>query len=256
MKSFEELIAEAESWRMEGWNFAPFGDRWVEHLPPWDYRERIASRLPGANSLLDLGTGGGEFLSSLSPLPERTIATEGYASNVPVARDRLRQLKVDVVQTLCDGNDKVPQLGSLPFKDSSINLVTNRHESFVASEVFRVLRPSGIFITQQVGGTDMHELSELFGFDDDLPESWNLEVAVRQLESVGFEVLDERKAEPISVFKDIGAVVMFLKITPYQVPGFSIEKYRGRLKELDGLIRVQGGLNVTESRFLVEAARP
>jgi len=30
--------------------------------------------------------------------------------------------------------------------------VINRHESFSASEVFRVLKPGGIFVTQQVGG--------------------------------------------------------------------------------------------------------
>ncbi|GGL48999.1 hypothetical protein GCM10014719_57780 [Planomonospora parontospora subsp. antibiotica] len=34
--------------------------------------------LTGAPSLLDLGTGGGEFLSGLAPLPPRTAATEGY----------------------------------------------------------------------------------------------------------------------------------------------------------------------------------
>ena len=254
MKSFEELIVEAESWKLRGWDFASFDGRWVEQGPPWDYEKKVASRLPGAHSLLDLGTGGGELLSSFHPLPKGAIATEGYPPNVSVARDRLVQLNVDVVQTLCDDNGNAPQLGSLPFRDDSFDLVINRHESFVADEVFRVLSHPGVFITQQVGSADMHQLSELFGFDVDLPESWNLEAGVRQLELAGFEVLDRQKAEPISIFKDIGAVVMFLKTTPYLVPDFSVGKYLGRLKELDGLIREQGGLKVTESRFLVEAA--
>jgi hypothetical protein len=47
-------------------------------------------------TLLDLDTGGGELLAASAPLPRRTIATEGWAPNVPVARDRLSPLGVEV----------------------------------------------------------------------------------------------------------------------------------------------------------------
>lgn len=72
--------------------------------------------------MIDLGTGGGELLSHLAPLPPVTCATEGYVPNVPVAAKRLSALGVEVIQTYCDDNDTVPQRGSLPFRDSSIDL--------------------------------------------------------------------------------------------------------------------------------------
>lgn len=239
---------------MKGWDLSPFGDRWVEEKTPWDYRDRVASRLPAVDSLLDLGTGGGEFLSSMAPLPECTIATEGYPPNVGVARDRLRPLGAEVVQTFSEDNDQTPQLGSLPFRDESIDLVIDRHESFVASEVFRILKPSGAFVTQQVGSTDMYQINELLGADV-APDRWSLEAAVGQLESAGFRVTEKHKAELISRFKDIGALVMYLRAAPWQIPHFSVERFRDELEKTDRLIRSRGGLNVTATRFVVEATK-
>jgi hypothetical protein len=45
MKSFEDLISEAEAWEMEGWDFSSLKDRWIESATPWDYREKVLSRL-------------------------------------------------------------------------------------------------------------------------------------------------------------------------------------------------------------------
>lgn len=48
--------------------------------------------------------------------------------------------------------EEVDGVDKLPFKDSSFDVVANRHESFDVGEVYRVLRPGGYFVTQQVGG--------------------------------------------------------------------------------------------------------
>ncbi|MDG6909584.1 MAG: SAM-dependent methyltransferase [Nitrososphaerota archaeon] len=239
---------------MRGWDFSSFRDRWVEQSPPWDYEEKVTSKLPTVDSLLDLGTGGGELLSSLAPLPKRTLCTEGYPLNVLVARDRLEPLGIEVVRTYCEDNDTVPQIGSLPFRDGCIDLIIDRHESFVASEVYRALSTSGWFITQQVGSANLRELNELLGADV-APDRWNLEAAVGQLESAGFKIKEKRKAKLFSKFYDIGAVVMFLNAAPGQVPGFSVERYRDSLKEMDNLIRQRGSLDATATRFLIEATK-
>lgn len=39
-----------------------------------------------------MGTGGGEFLAGLQPLPPHTCATEGYPPNIPIAQQRLKRL--------------------------------------------------------------------------------------------------------------------------------------------------------------------
>lgn len=254
MKSFEDLVSEAEAWKLEGWDFSSLSDRWVESPRPWDYGAKVLAHLRHSDSLLDIGTGGGEFLSSLVPLPEHTCATEGYPPNVPIARKRLTPLGVEVIQTYSEDNVKVPQLGSLPFRTGYFDLVIDRNDNFVASEVFRVLRPSGVFITQQVGSDNLVELNELLGAERPALE-WNLDVAVRQLKKVGFEITEKQSASPVSWFKDIGAVVCCLRAVPWQIPDFSVQRYFNELRKLDESMREKGGLRVKETRFFLEATK-
>src|ERR1700683_1769243 len=89
---FDELIAEAESQQFAGWDFSYVKDRMVEEPLPWYYLVEVRERLNGVSTLLDLGTGGGEVLSQLAPLPARTFATEEYAPNAPIAARRLHPL--------------------------------------------------------------------------------------------------------------------------------------------------------------------
>ena len=136
----ERLIREAQSQKFSGWDFSWLKGRLVQEAPPWDYEQEVVKEFPKVKSLLDLGTGGGEFLSSLGRLPVRTYATEGYPPNGAIARDTLKPLGVDVVRTYAEDNTKRPQLGALPVRTESLDMIIDRHESFVASEVYRVLK--------------------------------------------------------------------------------------------------------------------
>jgi len=40
------------------------------------------------------------------------------------------------------------------------------------------------------------------------------------------------------------------------VPGFTVEAYRDRLRELDAQIRAEGSFVAYSARFLIEARRP
>jgi 2-polyprenyl-3-methyl-5-hydroxy-6-metoxy-1,4-benzoquinol methylase len=72
-----------------GWDFS-YLDRRMEQDPlPWDYKNIVERNISGKETLLDMDTGGGEFLSSLSNLPKNIYATEGYEPNIAVAQQRL-----------------------------------------------------------------------------------------------------------------------------------------------------------------------
>ena len=154
----------------------------VEAPLTWSYASKIIERLRRSNSVLDMGTGGGEFLSRLAPLPERTHATEAHRPNVAVARERLEPLGATVHELANEDDD-------LPFDDEQFDLVINRHEAYTASEVKRVLRPSSHFITQQAGNKDDAYLRDLPGCEQPVDKPWDLSVAVRELADHGFEIL-------------------------------------------------------------------
>jgi len=51
----------------------------------WDYnRGSVVAAISHARSLLDMDTGGGEFIAALPQRPPQTHTTEGYAPNVLV----------------------------------------------------------------------------------------------------------------------------------------------------------------------------
>ena len=245
---FERLVSEAVRQDFSGWDFSYIDERWRTSPTSWDYRQRILGRVSQAASLLDMGTGGGEFLASLVPLPVDTCATECYPPNVPIARERLEPLGVQVIEPKNEED--------LPFEDARFDLVINRHESFSASQVYRVLKPGGLFITQQVGGRDNIRLNALLGAGVALDYSdWGLESAVQELEAAGFQVVEQCEEFPETVLSDIGAVVYYLRAIPWQITDFGVDAYRSELRALHNLIQETGELHISSHRFHIEARR-
>lgn len=247
-QQFEQLIADSERAVFEGWDFSYLEGRWFEGKPPWSYPDLVRERLASATAVLDMETGGGEFLASLAPLlPGGTWATEAYPSNIPVARRRLEPLGIQVAAVESDDQ--------LPFGDGAFDLVINRHGSFDAREVGRVLRPGGRFVTQQVGGKNCIGLNELLGGALPPDLHWGLRTAVGQLEAVGLRTLRaEESAAPATVM-DVGAIVYYLKAIPWQIPDFDLEQNREQLYAIWETIRREGPLKIESHRFIIEAVK-
>ncbi len=72
---FDALLVEAGRTPMRGWEY-DYGGRIRLEPPPWDFPGRMLERCQAAASLLDMGTGGGEWLSRLPYRPPLTVATE------------------------------------------------------------------------------------------------------------------------------------------------------------------------------------
>ena len=64
---YERLIRQADEVPFEGWDFGVFRGRFVEAEPSWKFSKLLRTHMQRTSSMLDLGTGGGEFLSSLVP---------------------------------------------------------------------------------------------------------------------------------------------------------------------------------------------
>lgn len=256
-RSFEELVSEARAHPFEGWDFGYIEGRYVEGELPWDYRAILDQKLESAESYLDLGTGGGELLASLRGLPATSCVTEGYRPNVQVARRNLAPMGVDVVCNFCDDNvAEGPRRGALPFRDGIFDLVSSRHEAFIAEEVARVLRTGGTFLTQQVGPENDQELLRLVGHGEAAEGRWDLAEALRQTRGADLNVTASGEETVRSRFLDVGALAYYLKGAgplEFEADSATIER---ALREADAVIRSRGAFEVTTSRFyLVAEAR-
>lgn len=129
----EELL---QAWLLEekeahifGWDFSHINGRYDEEQDlPWDYREIVLDFLSPEMDLLDIDTGGAEFLLSLYHPFEKTAATENYPPNVELCSGKLLPLGVDFKRA--DARNE-----KLPFPDQTFDVVINRHGDFNVREI-------------------------------------------------------------------------------------------------------------------------
>jgi len=250
-RSFEDLVAEADSVSVDGWDFSWLDGRATEDRPSWGYQGLLRRRLGEVSAALDLHTGGGEVLAGAGPFPPTMAAAESWPPNAVLATGLLHPRGVLVV-TLAD------EAQPLPFADGAFDLVTSRHPNTVNwTEIARVLRPGGAYLAQHVGPATVSELVEYFIGPQ--PEVWarrhpdNESAAAR---AAGLQIVDMRMERLRQEFFDIGAVVYFLRKVIWTVPDFSVDLYRDRLRELHQHIEAGGPFVAHATRVLVEARKP
>lgn len=241
----EEKIA-----HMKGWDFSHIHGRYQEEDElPWDMWTTVRKHLKPDMRLLDMETGGGEFLLSFGHPHHMTAAIEAYPPNVAYCKEKLLPLGIDFKEA--DGED------DLPFADQSFQMITNRHGSYKASEVQRMLSPGGYFITQQVGAENERELVHLLTPElTELPfPRQYLAVRERELRESGFEILEKDEVfQPIR-FYDVGALVWFARIIEWEFEGFSVETHLDNLYKAQEILEEKGTIEGTIHRFYIVAKK-
>ena len=253
MSELDSLIAEGEAVPTEGWDFSWFEGRATEERPSWGYARLAARRASVADSVLDVQTGGGEvFAESLrysDPRPSSVAATEGWHPNVAIARAALEPFDGTVVEVLEDA--------PLPFADASFALVTSRHPvTSDFAELARVLRPGGTYLSQQIGERSNAELYEFLLGPQPIDLVRRIDGLRSATEEAGLEIADLREERTRIEFFDIAAVVHFLRKVVWTVPGFTVDVYRDRLRDMHEIIVQDGAFVSHSSRILLEARRP
>ncbi len=233
-----------------GWDFSYLDGRMDEGRESWSYLDRAAELMGRASSVLDMDTGGGEKLLDLRDhWPAKVVATEGYPPNLKLATERLAPHGATVVRAAVSDTE------SMPFAAGDFDLVLNRHAAFNPSEVARILSPGGAYLTQQVHGMWAWDLLEAFGAKPQWPDA-TPEKYVPLLEAAGLEVVTLEEWEGRLVFSDVGAIVYYLKATPWEVPGFSVKTHLRYLLALQERVEAGGELAFYVAKYLIEATKP
>ena len=246
-----------EIWKKEediahihGWDFSHIHGRYAEEDDlPWDFRKVIQKYRKDSMKLLDMDTGGGEFLLSLHHPNESTAAIEGYPPNVKLCKEVLLPLGIDFREA--DGG------GRLPFPDESFDMVTNRHGDYDAAERRRVLKPNGLFLPQQVGAENDRELVRLLLPHIEEAPYPRQYLGVRETELLenGFEILEGGEARRPIRFYDVGALVWFARIIEWEFPGFSVDGYLGQLYKAQETLERTGAIEGSVHRFYIAAKK-
>jgi len=240
---------EEEAAHIYGWNFSHINGRYYEDEDyPWDYKKLVLKYLSSEMKLLDIDTGGGEVLLELSHPYENTAVTENYAPNVELCRKTLSPLGVDVRQSDAEV--------SLPFNDCCFDVVINRHGSYNAEEIFRVLKSGGLFITQQVGAENDREFVKLLCGDTDIPyPEQYLDIAKEKFIKAGFSIIEAEECKRPMYFFETGALIWFARIIEWEYLCFSVKNNFEQLITVSKLIGEHGYVKGSVHRFMLVAKK-
>ena len=240
----EESIAQ-----IHGWDFSHIHGRYEEEQDlPWDYGMVVRQYLTRDTELLDYDTGGGEFLLSLKHPCDKTSVTEGYSPNVELCKKTLAPMGIHFKE--CNNPSDIP------FADGAFDLILNRHGDFDASELYRLLKDGGRFVTQQVGGENDRDLVDMVlpGTENPFPHL-NLKEQRKEFERAGFQILRAEEAFRPITFYDVGAFVWFSRIIEWEFPGFSVDRCFENLLKMHRIIEKDGKITGTIHRYLIVAGK-
>jgi SAM-dependent methyltransferase len=140
-EALDELLAQVPP--RQGWDFSRM--KVLRQPVPWNYHDLVARYLRPNDSVLDIGTGGGETFSQLARFFGRGLGIDTDAEMIQLA-----------VANSTSGNVRF-RVGSarLETVSETFEVILDRHAPFDLDAIAAHLKPAGYFVTQQVGERNM-----------------------------------------------------------------------------------------------------
>lgn len=244
-----KYLQEEENKTISGWDFSYLNGRWESEELPWNYKSIVLDNLKPQYKMLDMGTGGGELLLTLNHPYHNTFVTEGYEPNYHLCKEKLEPLGIKVYNYV--GDEKLSLIDS-----NSFDIVINRHESYNEEELYRILKPNGLFITQQVGADNNYKLASFFDHQhkSQFPEMTK-ELSVERLINNKFEIIYSDEYFSSLKFYDLGAIAYFASIIKWEFCNFTVSDNIDKFMILQEELYKNGFIESCEHRFIIVARK-
>lgn len=247
LDELRRIAAEVDERR--GWDFSQMRD--AREPVPWEYIDVVHQYLGPVDEVLDLGTGGGEKFLSLAPYFGRGVGVDIDPGMITVAQENTPAALRDKVSFMVMPNE------DLQFPDNSFDVVLDRHSTICVSEIARVLRPEGYFVTQQVGRNNTQSIFASFGWDSEsFGPDWYVDLVdlVRDFEQAGCKAIVWAEYDVRYWIEDVESLIFWLKAVPLPEP-FDIEKHWGHVVRTLDDCRTPSGIETNEHRLLLVARK-
>ena len=229
-----------------GWDFSKINSRTIVENKTWKITDIIKSYLNKDKIVLDLGIGGGEKTLLLSPLCKELIGIDNSEEMIIKANDNLKKTDNNNCKFI------VAYIKSLPFNDEYFDVITCRHAPINVTEIHRVLKKGGIFISQQVGEEDKLNIKDIFGRGQNFSHKSGEQVkrVLEEFKKLDFEIIKFERYNAIEYYKDMQDIIFLLENTPI-TPNFNIKKDKEKLKELEVKYGTDKGIKTNSERYLI-----
>lgn len=217
------------------------GELVQQSLPTYSSQE-ISSRYFDDDSHLAMITfDGGEYVSSFEHLPPITYVVEAKDDE---AEKKLADYSVKVT--------KLTSEGKLPFKDERLDVVVNELSNYDKYDLYRVVKPGGYIVVNQMGSDNYKELINIF-LPFKLHGRWDRESGCQTLSDIGLEIVDSVEEHGYIRFDTLASFVQFMKgITKGDV---SQDRFMNFYSQVLKQIKEKNYFELTTHRFMVIARK-
>jgi len=213
----------------------------------WDYVDVVRQYLKPTDRVLDIGTGGGEIFFSLASCFGKGVCVDVDPDMVKTARRNRSTLRIDHISVL------QMEAGELGFEANAFDVVLNRHVGVYASEIVRVLRPGGFFITQLVGQRTSLNILKAFDWTPASfgPEWWQpASELADQFRSHGCHVHAQAEYDVPYWFQDMASFMVWFMAVPWPEE-IELDKHWQNINRVLETCQTERGIETNEHRGLL-----
>ncbi|MEM7117625.1 MAG: class I SAM-dependent methyltransferase, partial [Chloroflexota bacterium] len=185
----------------------------AERTPhPWDYIDVVCKYLKPTDRVLDVGTGGGEVFLSLAPYFAEGVGVDQNPMMIKTAERNKLARSIDNVSL------RQMEAADLQFEAASFDVVLAKHLHVYVSEMLRVLRPGGYFITQLVGKRTSLNMLDAFGWTPDSfgPDWWQTAAGLaEEFRAHNCHIMAQAEFDVPYWFQDVESLLFFIMAVPW-----------------------------------------
>jgi len=212
----------------------------------WNFYEEVLKKCDKNTVLLDIGMGGGEKVLELADKVKLLVGIDHAEGMVKTARKNLTK----------SGRKNVyfyqMEARKVGFPDGFFDVIACRQSNFFPKEVYRLLKPGGWFLTQQVGEDDKENITKCFGRGiSQNKEGTLMNRYGRAMKQVGFKNIKMKSYNATEWYAGADDIIYLLKHAPI-VPNFG-----GKKEDMESLAKFiaenkeKKGIKTNSRRFMI-----
>jgi len=237
LKQIDEEVGERRVW--------DFSSMQAEQEPaPWDFMKIVPQYLKASDFVLDIGTGGGEKFLKLAGYIAKGIGIDQSIEMVKMAQEHAERARIS---NITFGQMQAEELA---YPNEAFDVIVTRHAPVFHSEVVRVLKPNGYFLTQRVGAKHRQNLKDVFGYHPQPKYANDNGTLIEQFESLGCRIVASGEYNIRYWMKDIFSFIFWLKGRDFP-KGFSIERHWKQVSEAVEKYMTPRGIETNAHRELL-----